>query len=87
MMLRRLAFYVDMLEMLSAAGVGKPAWVPPLQFADELARRRPEAAALVRELTSIFYAGRYGGRALGREDSRRVAALLERLPAALQVQR
>jgi transglutaminase-like putative cysteine protease len=86
-MLRQLGFYVDMLDVLHAAGLAKPSWAPPLQHATAVADRHPEAADVVRRITAIFYAGRYGGAALTREQAREAEALVGRLAEMLQVRR
>ncbi len=70
-MLRQLGFYLDMLRALSRHGWPKPEWKTPLQLADDMAAHRPDAAALVRQLTSTFYAVRFGGKALGHAEVQR----------------
>src|SRR5690606_38196437 len=37
-MLRQLGFYLDMLDVLARAGIGKPHWQPPLAYASTLQR-------------------------------------------------
>ncbi|MHC4765894.1 MAG: transglutaminase TgpA family protein [Planctomycetota bacterium] len=78
-MLWQLGFYLDMLEALDQAGMGKPGWQPPLQYAEALAGRNAEGASLVRQLTELFYAARYGGRHLSREELSGAQSLVEQL--------
>lgn len=70
---RDVEFYFDMLEALRRAGVPKPVAATPLQHADALATRRPEAAGLVRELATRYYELRFGARAIeaGEHERRR----------------
>jgi transglutaminase-like putative cysteine protease len=78
-MLRQLGFYLDMLEALEHSGRSKPGWQPPLQYAGALAARHPEGASLVRQLTELYYAARYGGRHLSREEVMHAQSLVEQL--------
>jgi transglutaminase-like putative cysteine protease len=82
-MLRQLGFYLDMLEALAQAGMGKPSWQPPLQYATALSDRHPEGASLVRQVTELFYAARYGGRQLSREEVSRAENLVSQLRGAM----
>jgi hypothetical protein len=65
-MLQHLGFYLDMLLVLKRGGLAKPAWQPPMSFAQVLDSQRPEAARLVREITDTFYQARYGTATLDR---------------------
>jgi transglutaminase-like putative cysteine protease len=80
-LVRQLGFYLDMLEILRATGAPKPPWQPPLAFAETLAARRAPGAAVVHELTELFYRGRYGGHALDRDELRRARDLVGHLVA------
>ncbi|MHC4991377.1 MAG: DUF4129 domain-containing transglutaminase family protein, partial [Planctomycetota bacterium] len=86
-MIRRLGFYLDMLRILEAAGVPKPAWRPPLRHASTIQTRRPEAAELVRRITAAFYRVRYGGEVLSRDRLRQVTEMVEQLPGLLREKR
>jgi transglutaminase-like putative cysteine protease len=83
-MLRQLGFYLDMLEVLQQSGRAKPAWQPPLHFAQALSARHDPGASLVRRLTERFYAARYGGRRLTRDELTDAQALVNELRAALR---
>ncbi|MHC4217205.1 MAG: DUF3488 and transglutaminase-like domain-containing protein [Planctomycetota bacterium] len=83
-MLWQLGFYLDMLEALEQSGLGKPAWQPPLQFAHALSDRHPEGARLVRRLTRLFYAARFGERRLSRDELSHAEELLSQLTQALR---
>ncbi len=81
-MVRQLGFYLDMLAALERAGSPKPAWQPPLQHAAVLARRDPQRALLVRRIGRLFYAARYGGRSLSKEEIERANSMVEELRRA-----
>ncbi|MHC4825412.1 MAG: DUF4129 domain-containing transglutaminase family protein, partial [Planctomycetota bacterium] len=83
-MLWQLGFYLDMLEALEHCGRAKPAWQPPLQYAQGLSVRHPQGASLVRRLTELYYAARYGGRELSRDEVSRARELVEQLSQALR---
>lgn len=78
-MLRQLGFYMDMLGRLEQCGLPKPPWQPPLQFAGALRRTDPDRAAIVRRVTRLFYAARYGGRRLSRQEIADAEAQVEKL--------
>ncbi len=82
-MVRQLGFYLDMLRLLQRSGQGKPSWQPPLLFARTLARRQAPGASLVRQIAELFYAARYGGRRLTREEIIRAEGLVRDLAGAL----
>jgi heme exporter protein D len=84
-MLRQLGFYLDMLRVLEKAGLAKPASRPPLSYADEVGDQHPVAAALVRELTELFYAARFGGRRLSADGIAKAGASVRRLATTLEV--
>ncbi|MHC5004095.1 MAG: transglutaminase TgpA family protein, partial [Planctomycetota bacterium] len=75
-MRRELGFYVDMLDALRAAGAAKPDWMPPGQHAARLRHTRPSLAEPALQLTELYYAGRYGGRALTPGQLDRIDELL-----------
>jgi len=83
-MLKHLGFYLDMIEALRRAGIPKPPWQPPLQFAASLEHRRGDTADVVREITTLFYQARYGGKSLERSDRERAATLVQELSARLR---
>jgi len=86
-LLRRLGFYLDMLDILKRGGAPKPVWQPPLAFAEAIASDRPEVVPLVRSLTRRFYAARYGGRSITAEETEQTRRLLHDLADALAVKR
>jgi hypothetical protein len=83
-MLRQLGFYLDMLEALEQSGRAKPSWQPPLHYAQALSARHAEGASLVRRLTEMYYAARYGNQDLSREETSRARELVEQLSLALR---
>ena len=83
-MLRHLGFYLDMLQVLHRAKHPKPAWQPPLQYARALASSHPEAAALVRRITSTFYEARYGRQLLTVARVNRAKKRVEQLSSSLK---
>jgi hypothetical protein len=91
-LLRQLGFYVDMLNVLHKAKLGKPSWQPPLLHADSVQRAcppqapdRPDVGPMMREIAELFYAARYGGRRLQRSDVVRAKHLVAALAGALKV--
>lgn len=82
-LLRQLGFYLDMLRVLERGSCAKPYWQPPLAFAGTLARTKPTAAETVRELTTMFYEARYGGRRLTTEDLKEAQTLIGGLDESL----
>jgi hypothetical protein len=83
-LVRSLGFYVDMLQLLHEAGLGKPHWQPPLAYARRLRSSRPEAAQLVREIAETYYRARYAGRPLSRPQLDRARARVGELATALE---
>ncbi|MEE9130584.1 MAG: DUF3488 and transglutaminase-like domain-containing protein [Phycisphaerales bacterium] len=84
-LLRQLGFYLDMLKVLERAKRAKPTWQPPLAYAAHLGRDRPRASQLVEQITSVFYAARYGQQRLTRDEVRRVGSDVRELASALSV--
>lgn len=67
-LLRQLGFYVDMLKVLDRAKVPKPVWQPPMSYAMAMQSDHPEAGRTMAEISELFYAARYGGKKLDREE-------------------
>ncbi|MCP3902355.1 MAG: transglutaminase domain-containing protein [Planctomycetes bacterium] len=83
-LVRSLGFYVDMLQVLREAGLGKPHWQPPLAYARRLRTSRPEAAQLVREIAETYYRARYARRRLSRRQLDRVRQRVGELATTLE---
>ncbi len=83
-MLAQLGFYLDMLLVLRRGGLEKPDWRPPLLHARAIAEH-PEPARLVREITALFYEGRFGGQPVKGERVERAQSLVKQLATALRV--
>jgi len=81
---RELGFYIDMLDLLSAAGLSKPEWQPPCSYADAIATTHPETSSCVRRLSTRFYAIRFGSVP---DDGAAAAEQLRELSAALERER
>ncbi len=77
--LRQIGFYLEMLDVLGRAGHPKPAWQPPLFYARVLGRRHSQAGLLVRKISEVFYAARFGKRRLSKPDLERAAGLVQEL--------
>jgi len=60
-MARRYAFYVDSLRQLRDAGLAKPRWQSPGEYARKLAGTHPEVAEPLSRIVNHFYAIRFGG--------------------------
>lgn len=84
-MLRQLGFYLDMLSVLQKAKRTKPPWQPPLAFAAHLSPDQPHASQLVKRITSVFYAARYGRQRLTRDELKQVTAHVQELASVLNV--
>lgn len=80
--------YQDMLNALARAGIRKPAWQPLGDWSRSLEARSTELAAVVGELTDLFYVVRFGGRDLSAQERARARELLGRVsPLALEAAR
>lgn len=71
---RRLGFYAEGLALLERAGIVKPQWQPPMEFAQRVGGERPELAEPVRAMVETFYGVRFGGRPLDEAAARGVVA-------------
>jgi transglutaminase-like putative cysteine protease len=80
---RDASFYLDALDALARAGIGKPAWRTPMAHADAVRAERPAAgdafAAVVARLYEIRYAGARPTRAERSADGELVRRLREAL--------
>jgi len=83
-MLRQLGFYLDMLVVLQKSGIPKPNWQPPLAHAHLMNETHPDSADLVRQITDLFYVGRYGNRKLTPDEIHHADALVSGLARKLQ---
>ncbi len=84
---RQLGFYLDMLQVLHRAGVDKPEWQSPLAYAGAMSDAQPGASTLVRELTGLYYRGRYGEQTLSSDELSHGDVLLGQLATTLGVRR
>jgi protein-glutamine gamma-glutamyltransferase len=84
-LIRQLGFYLDMLRVLRRGGLPKPEWQPPIAFAAEISRTRPDEGSLVRRITDVFYEARYGRRDLNRERLEQARRGVEELARSLRV--
>ncbi|MCA9290447.1 MAG: DUF3488 domain-containing protein [Phycisphaerales bacterium] len=82
--LGQVGFYLDMLGVLRRAGYAKPDWSPPRLHAASIAPRIPAAAPTVERLIDAFYAVRFGGRSLDRDEARTMERLVIELEQQLQ---
>ncbi|MEM6553591.1 MAG: DUF3488 and transglutaminase-like domain-containing protein [Planctomycetota bacterium] len=82
-LVRRLRFYLSMLELLERHGHRRPHWQSPLEFAEELAQSDPMRFDPVLALTEQFYAVRFGHREMDEERRRLVKTHLRQLQANL----
>ncbi len=80
---RDAAFYLDALDALARAGLGKPAWRTPMLHAEAIRAERPAAADAFAEVVGRLYAIRYAGARPTREERAADAELVRRLRAAL----
>ncbi|MEM6332232.1 MAG: transglutaminaseTgpA domain-containing protein [Planctomycetota bacterium] len=82
-LVRRLYFYLQMLDMLERHGFIRPPWQSPFAFAQELADAHPMRFDPVVALTEMFYEVRFGHRALDTAGRQRVRTHLRRLEQTL----
>jgi len=66
-LVKRLRFYLVMLDMLDRHGYHRPVWQTPFGFAQELAEAEPACMEPVLNLTEQFYEIRFGYREMNRE--------------------
>ncbi|MGP1346625.1 MAG: transglutaminase TgpA family protein [Phycisphaerales bacterium] len=76
-MRRRLRFYPALLRRLSTLGAEKPGWSPPALHIGSLQHEQPTLANAARRITELYYADRFGGRALTPEQIAEADALLD----------
>ena len=58
------SLYRSLDGAMSAQGIGRPAWVPPLKYAEELVARNHPLAPEVLDLTNLYLGARFGGEEL-----------------------
>lgn len=80
---RRYAFYVEGLQRLAAAGIVKPAWQSPSDFAAELEASRPETGAALHRIVDRFYGMRFGGQSPAADHQTATDRDLQDLSASL----
>jgi hypothetical protein len=80
---RDVRFYLEALDVLAAAGVGKPRWRTPRMHGDAVRARAPEAGETWDRLVDAFYDVRYAGKRLNRGERAALDALVARLRAQL----
>lgn len=80
---RQTRFYGRVLSRWRAAGLEKPAARPPLRHAGSALAERPEARATSTRLIDLYYAARFGARALSAQELDEVARLERSLADAL----
>ena len=64
------ALYRALDHALALQGLGRPNWLPPLKFAEQLTSRQHPLASDVMDLTSTYLSARFGGQVLG-DDAKR----------------
>lgn len=80
---RRLAFFLELIELLERHGYRRPAWQSPASFATELAEAHPMKFGPLVALTETFYDVRFGRQELDAQRQAAVAAHLRQLEANL----
>ena len=59
-LVRRLGCYYEMLDRLAMAGIPKPSWQPPMDFARSIRDSHPRLSTIVSEMSTWYYRRRYG---------------------------
>ena len=78
-LVRQLAFYDGLLQLLARHRITRPPHLTPLEFSRSLSFLPPAAYELVGRLTGVFYRVRYGGAAVDDGRQRRLAGVVGRL--------
>ncbi|GAK52549.1 hypothetical protein U14_03801 [Candidatus Moduliflexus flocculans] len=73
------AFYREMLEIFAHKGIKKQAHLTPEEFVEDISQRYPDYAQDIADLTSLYYAARYGQYVLQQEEQQQTVAILQRL--------
>ncbi len=73
------AFYREMLAIFARSGMMKQANATPNEFAEDVSQQYPAYAQDMAYLTSLYYAARYGQRALLPEEWQQISVILQRL--------
>ncbi|WP_432797407.1 DUF4129 domain-containing transglutaminase family protein [Poriferisphaera sp. WC338] len=82
-LLKRLRFYLHMLDLLERHGHSRPDWMSPARFAKELAEKNPEKFGIVIDLTEQFYEIRFGHRDFDAARKLSIKQQLKTLESAL----
>lgn len=82
-MVKKLKFYLEMLDMLERYGFYRPSWQSPFGFAKELVNANPGKFDSVLILTEIFYEIRFGNRQLDDVRKGKIKAELKKLETTL----
>jgi transglutaminase-like putative cysteine protease len=80
---RDAGFYLDALDALASAGLGKPAWRTPMVHAEAIRAARPLAGDAFAAVVARLYAIRFAGRRPSRAERAADGALVRRLRDAL----
>ena len=81
-LVRRLGFYLAMVDMLERHGYTRPPWQTPSSFARELAEANPLRFDAVVALTDVFYEVRFGHAPLDPTRRQRVRTHLKHLQSS-----
>ena len=85
-LLRQLAFYDGLVQLLARHRIARPPHLTPLEFSRSLAFLPANAYDTIRRLTAVFYRIRYGGADLDDGRQRRLVNMVERLEAMMPEQ-
>ncbi|MCB1972900.1 MAG: DUF4129 domain-containing protein, partial [Geminicoccaceae bacterium] len=76
-------FYGDLLDLLEGAGLGKPAWQPPLAFAASLSPHDGKIGRRVAAIAGLYYHARFAHQPPEADVEQRARTLLDELAADL----
>ncbi|MGD0783382.1 MAG: DUF4129 domain-containing transglutaminase family protein [Candidatus Aminicenantales bacterium] len=79
-------FYGNILARLEKAGLARPPWQTPAEFADDVVRRRPDLSVL-EVLTAQYYEIRYAGRVFSAAERKALDMNVQGLFTALKAGR
>jgi hypothetical protein len=82
-LVRQLGFYDDLLRLLERHQITRPRHLTPLEFSRSIEFLPNEVFDAVHRLTAIFYRVRYGRHELSTAQQRHLAAVINKLNAAM----
>src|SRR5205085_1002672 len=86
-LVRQLAFYDGLVQLLARHRIVRPAHLTPQEFSRSLSYLPPAAYEVVARLTEVFYRIRFGGASIDDGRQRRLLAAVDRLDGLMPADR